>query len=47
VAGVLAAYRAQNFFLAQRSDIDGWATLRLSRSGASPILYEDDEDYDD
>lgn len=47
VAGVLAAYRAQNFFLAQRSDIDGWATLRLSRSGASPILFEDDEDYDD
>lgn len=47
VAGVLAAYRAQNFFLAQRSDIDGWATLRLSRSGASPIIYEDDEDYDD
>jgi len=44
VAGVLAAYRAQNFFLAQRSDIDGWATLRLSRNGASPILYED---YDD
>ena len=47
VAGVLAGYRAQNFFLAQRGDIDGWATLRLSRGGASPILYEDDDDYDD
>ena len=47
VPGVLAAYRAQNFFLAQRGDIDGWATLRLSRGGASPILYEDDDDYDD
>jgi ribosomal protein L11 methyltransferase len=47
VPGVLAAYRAQNFFLAQRSDIDGWATLRLSRSGASPILFDDDDDYDD
>ncbi|MFM8860238.1 MAG: 50S ribosomal protein L11 methyltransferase, partial [Methylocystis sp.] len=47
VPGVLAAYRAQNFFLAQRGDIDGWATLQLSRSGASPILYEDDDDYDD
>lgn len=47
VPGVLAAYRAQNFFLAQRGDIDGWATLRLSRNGSCPILYEDDDDYDD
>ncbi len=47
VFGVLAAYRAQNFFLAQRGDIDGWATLRLSRNGSCPILYEDDDDYDD
>ena len=47
VPGVLAAYRAQNFFLAQRGDIDGWATLRLSRNGSCPILYEDDHDYDD
>ena len=47
VPGVLAAYRAQNFFLGQRSDIDGWATLRLSRNGSCPILYEDDDDYDD
>lgn len=47
VPGVLAAYRAQNFFLGQRGDIDGWATLRLSRNGSCPILYEDDDDYDD
>jgi ribosomal protein L11 methyltransferase len=47
VPGVVAAYRAQNFFLAQRGDIDGWATLRLSRNGSCPILYEDDDDYDD
>ena len=47
VPGVLAAYRAQNFFLAQRGDIDGWATLRLSRNGSCPILCEDDDDYDD
>ncbi|MGI9231361.1 MAG: 50S ribosomal protein L11 methyltransferase [Methylocystis sp.] len=47
VPGVLAAYRAHNFFLAQRGDIDGWATLRLSRNGSCPILYEDDDDYDD
>lgn len=46
VPGVLSAYRGQNFFLAQRGDIDGWATLRLCRSGASPILCQDDDDYD-
>ncbi len=35
VAGVLAAYRAQGFALAQRGDIDGWATLLLRRGGAA------------
>jgi ribosomal protein L11 methyltransferase len=34
VAGVLAAYRAQGFYLAERGDIDGWATLLLRRGGA-------------
>jgi ribosomal protein L11 methyltransferase len=36
VAGVLAAYRAQAFFLAERGDIDGWATLVLRKGGACP-----------
>jgi ribosomal protein L11 methyltransferase len=36
VPGVLAAYRAQGFFLARRRDIDGWATLILRRGGAAP-----------
>jgi ribosomal protein L11 methyltransferase len=31
VPGVLAAWRAQGFFLADRIDIDGWASLRLRR----------------
>ena len=31
VAGVLTAYRAQGFRLRRRRDIDGWATLVLSR----------------
>lgn len=35
VAGVLAAYRAQGFALAERRDIDGWATLLLRRGGAA------------
>ena len=35
VRGVLDAYRAQGFFLAERDDIDGWATLVLRRSGSS------------
>jgi ribosomal protein L11 methyltransferase len=35
VAGVLAAYRAQGFFLCERRDIDGWATLVLRRGGAA------------
>ncbi|PPD45138.1 MAG: 50S ribosomal protein L11 methyltransferase [Methylocystis sp.] len=34
VPGVLSAYRAQGFSLAQRGDIDGWATLVLRRGGA-------------
>ncbi len=36
VPGVLAAYRAQGFFLAERGDIDGWATLVLRKGGACP-----------
>ena len=31
VPGVLAAWRAQRFFLRQRIDLEGWASLRLSR----------------
>ena len=34
VAGVLAAYRAQGFYLRERGDIDGWAALVLGRGGA-------------
>lgn len=34
VAGVLSAYRAQGFSLAERRDIDGWATIVLRRGGA-------------
>ncbi|WP_424361482.1 50S ribosomal protein L11 methyltransferase [Methylocystis parvus] len=34
VAGVLSAYAAQGFALAERGDIDGWATLVLRRGGA-------------
>ena len=34
VAGVLAAYRAQGFYLARRGDLEGWATLVLRRCGA-------------
>lgn len=34
VPGVLAAYRAQGFSLAERCNIDGWATLALRRGGA-------------
>lgn len=33
VAGVLNAWRAQNFYLAGRIDLDGWAALRLRRGG--------------
>jgi ribosomal protein L11 methyltransferase len=31
VPGVLAAWRAQGFFLRDRIDLEGWASLRLSR----------------
>ena len=31
VPGVLAAWRAQGFFLAARIDLEGWASLRLTR----------------
>ncbi|HKI13680.1 MAG TPA: 50S ribosomal protein L11 methyltransferase [Roseiarcus sp.] len=31
VAGVLASWRAQGFFLAERIDLEGWASLRLRR----------------
>ncbi len=31
VAGVLAAWRAQGFYLAERIDLEGWASLRLRR----------------
>jgi ribosomal protein L11 methyltransferase len=41
VRGVLDAYRVQGFFLAERGDIDGWATLVLRRGGSSslPLPY--------
>jgi ribosomal protein L11 methyltransferase len=31
VPGVLAAWRAQSFFLAEQIDLEGWASLRLTR----------------
>jgi len=37
VAGVLTAYRAQGFALAERRDIDGWATLVLRRGGGAVV----------
>jgi len=36
VPGVLAAYRAQGFALAERRDREGWAALVLRRGGAAP-----------
>ena len=36
VAGVLSAYAAQGFRLHKRGDLEGWATLVLTRSGAKP-----------
>jgi ribosomal protein L11 methyltransferase len=39
VRGVLDAYRAQGFFLAERSDIDGWATLVLRRGGSPGVPF--------
>ena len=35
VPGVLSAYRAQDFALAARRSIDGWATLHMRRGGAA------------
>lgn len=37
VAGVLSAYAAQGFRLAHRGDLEGWATLVLTRSGNKPL----------
>jgi ribosomal protein L11 methyltransferase len=34
VPGVLAAYRLQGFYLVQRLNLEGWATLRLRRRSA-------------
>jgi ribosomal protein L11 methyltransferase len=31
VAGVLASWRAQGFYLVERIDLEGWASLRLRR----------------
>jgi ribosomal protein L11 methyltransferase len=31
VPGVLASWRAQGFYLAERIDLEGWASLRLRR----------------
>jgi ribosomal protein L11 methyltransferase len=36
VAGVLAAYRAQQFYLARRLVLDGWASLLLRRGNSPP-----------
>jgi ribosomal protein L11 methyltransferase len=36
VAGVLSAYAAQGFHLRHRGDLEGWATLVLTRGGAKP-----------
>lgn len=37
VAGVLSAYAAQGFRLRHRGDLEGWATLVLTRGGAKPL----------
>ena len=37
VPGVLAAWRAQGFYLEERIDLEGWASLRLARSGSVPM----------
>ena len=47
VAGVLSAYRGQGFALAQRIDIDGWATLLLRRGGAQQLPETDKDDMED
>jgi ribosomal protein L11 methyltransferase len=38
---VLAAYRAQGFYLWRRRDLEGWATLLLRRTGAAPRRLHD------
>ena len=42
VPGVLASWRAQKFFLAERIDLEGWASLRLRRRprARSPIAFK-------
>jgi ribosomal protein L11 methyltransferase len=42
VPGVLASWRAQGFYLVQRIDLEGWASLRLRRhvrSCREPVAY--------
>ena len=36
VPGVLSAYGAQGFYLKRRLDLEGWATLLMTRGGAHP-----------
>jgi ribosomal protein L11 methyltransferase len=36
-AGVLSAYAAQGFFLAERLNLDGWTSLRLRRGARSSV----------
>jgi ribosomal protein L11 methyltransferase len=36
VPGVVSAYAAQGWRLSRRYDLDGWAALVLTRSGAKP-----------
>jgi ribosomal protein L11 methyltransferase len=38
--GVLSAWRAQRFYLAERIDLEGWSSLRLMRRGA-PAAFPD------
>jgi ribosomal protein L11 methyltransferase len=37
VPGVLSAYAAQGWYLRRRYDLEGWAALALTRSGAAPL----------
>jgi ribosomal protein L11 methyltransferase len=39
VPGVLAAWRAQGLFLAERIDLEGWASLLLRRGGTGRIPF--------
>jgi ribosomal protein L11 methyltransferase len=36
VPGVLSAYAAQGFYLKRRINLEGWATLLVTRAGAHP-----------